>query len=199
MKICFVLLCAGSSSRMGEPKMLLPYRGKTLLTHIAEEAEAAFPDAVYVVTGSERWSIETTLLAANAFKKSPFHILHNQSWGEGMASSIRRGIRGICANGVLPDAVMIGVCDQPFVSTALLLQMVNVKTSGGKGIVGCAYDGVIGTPVLFDKKYFDELLLLQGAYGARKLLQKHAADVATVEFPQGGIDIDTPDDYKKIH
>lgn len=199
MKICFLLLCAGPSSRMGEPKMLLPYRGKTLLTHIAEEAEAAFPDAVYVVTGSERWSIETTLLAANAFKESPVHILHNQSWGEGMASSIRRGIRGISDNGVMPDAVMIGVCDQPFVSTALLQQMVNIKTSGGKGIVGCAYDGTIGTPVLFDKKYFDELVLLQGTHGARKLLQKYAADVATVEFPQGGIDIDTPDDYKKIH
>jgi molybdenum cofactor cytidylyltransferase len=65
-------------------------------------------------------------------------------------------------------------------------------------MVACAYDNTIGVPALFDKKYFNDLLSLNGEAGARKLLQQFRDDVAIVDFPGGTADIDTPEDYQKI-
>ena len=76
--------------------------------------------------------------------------------------------------------------------------MMAAKESTGKGIVACNYNGTFGTPVLFDKKYFNDLALLQGAAGAKKLVQQFETDVATVSFPAGAMDIDTPEDYEKL-
>ncbi|HSV12275.1 MAG TPA: hypothetical protein VLI68_15965, partial [Hanamia sp.] len=68
----------------------------------------------------------------------------------------------------------------------------------GKNIIACSYTGTIGTPVLFDKKYFDALMNLQGSEGAKKLLQTYREDVALVSFEKGEIDIDTKMDYKEL-
>ena len=65
-------------------------------------------------------------------------------------------------------------------------------------MLACTYAGTTGTPVLFDKKYFTPLSLLQGSQGAKKLVQQFIDDSATVDFPLGAIDIDTPDDYSQL-
>jgi len=88
------------------------------------------------------------------------------------------------------------LCDQPFVDASLLNQLVQKKSL--KGIIASTYNGIIGAPVLFDVAYFDELLLLKGQEGAKKLLTKYPEDIDTVAFPLGSIDIDTMEDYERL-
>ena len=68
----------------------------------------------------------------------------------------------------------------------------------GKGIIACAYAGTVGTPVLFNKKYFSELLNLKGKQSAKQLLDKYVIDLSSVPFAGGEIDIDTQEDYQKL-
>jgi len=76
--------------------------------------------------------------------------------------------------------------------------MLAAKQSSGKGIIACSYAAAIGTPVLFDKKYFNYLVQLQGQQGAKKLVSEFLTDSITVNFPAGAMDIDHPADYKNL-
>ena len=88
------------------------------------------------------------------------------------------------------------LCDQPFVTTGLLLQLIAV--SGPKSITACAYDKAVGPPVFFDSYYFPELLLLKGNEGAKQLMLKHEVNITTVPFVLGSIDIDTKEDFERL-
>jgi molybdenum cofactor cytidylyltransferase len=191
MTVC-LLLAAGSSSRMGQPKMMLPYKGSTLLQHIIDEVKATKNTTLLVVTGCYHTLIEQALL------HQQIPLINNEQWQAGMGSSIQTGMAYLLQH--YPDAsnILIMVCDQPFITENLLHQMMATKESTGKGIVACTYAGAIGTPVLFDKKYFNQLLLLQGASGAKKLVQQLEEDVAIVNFPAGAMDIDTPEEYEQL-
>jgi molybdenum cofactor cytidylyltransferase len=90
------------------------------------------------------------------------------------------------------------VCDQPHLTSSLLNEMVSSQKKTGKPIVAAEYEGVRGTPVLFHRTFFPELLLLKGDRGAGKILQQQPELVATVSFPLGAIDIDTIENYKKL-
>lgn len=192
MSTSLLLLAAGASTRMGLPKMFLYYKGQTLLHHITGEALAIVQTPVFIVAGDHITAVKEVLLGSNVL------VLHNPHWQEGMGGSIRTGIQGILDAGPVPDAILITVCDQPFINTALLQQLIDAKTATGKGIVACTYDETIGTPVLFDKKYYEALLQLNGQQGAKRILQLYPDDVATIPFPLGGVDIDTPEDYDKL-
>lgn len=192
MSTTLLLLAAGASTRMGLPKMFLYYKGKTLLHHITGEALAITQIPVFVVTGDHTAAVREIL------RESPVSVLHNPHWQEGMGGSIRTGIQGILDAGPVPDAVLITVCDQPFINSLLLQQLMDAKTDTGKGIVACTYDETIGTPVLFDKKYYEALLQLNGQQGAKRILQQFPDDVTTIPFPMGGVDIDTPEDYDRL-
>ena len=191
MTTAVLLLAAGASSRMGHPKMFLLYRGKSLLQHIVDEA-AIISLPVFIVTGEHHAAVK------DALPSNIVHLIYNEHWQDGMGASIRAGVEGIVQSGTDPDAIIIVVCDQPFISADLLQLLVTTKISSGKGMVGCAYNDTIGTPVLFDKQYFPALLQLGGQQGAKKLLQQFPEDVAVVPFPLGSIDIDTPEDYERL-
>ena len=111
-----------------------------------------------------------------------------------MASSIRLGIE----DSLNADAVILMVCDQPFITSDILNNLIETYSNSGRGIVACSYDNTFGPPVLFSKKYFPELLQLKGDIGARKIIDQHFVDVALVDFPRGSIDIDTEADYLKL-
>ena len=191
MTIC-LLLAAGSSSRMGQPKMMLAFKGSTLLQHIIDEVKATKSTTLLIVTGCYHTLIEQSLI------QQQIPIVKNGQWQAGMGSSIQTGMAYLQQYYPAATNVLILVCDQPFVSATLLQQMMAAKESTGKGIVACTYTGTFGTPVLFDKKYFNDLALLQGATGAKKLVMQFKTDVATVSFPAGAMDIDTPEDYEKL-
>jgi molybdenum cofactor cytidylyltransferase len=191
MTVC-LLLAAGSSSRMGQPKMMLPYKVSTLLQHIINEVKATKNTTLLVVTGCYHNLIEQSLL------QQQIPLVKNEQWQAGMGSSIQTGMAYLLQHYPTASNVLILVCDQPFITTDLLKEILTAKESTGKGIVACTYAGAIGTPVLFDKKYFNQLLLLQGASGAKKLVHQFEEDLATVNFPEGSMDIDTPEDYGKL-
>lgn len=90
------------------------------------------------------------------------------------------------------------VCDQPYISAILLQQLLDKKKTSGKKIIACSYAETLGTPVLFNKKYFSALMNLQGDEGAKKLLSVYSDDVAPISFEKGEFDIDTKKDYEKL-
>jgi molybdenum cofactor cytidylyltransferase len=191
-KTGIVILAAGSSSRLGKPKQLLSYENKSFIQNIASEAIKADLYPIVIVTGA---NAEQVSLALN---KKDEEIVYNEHWQQGMASSIVAGISKMLLLDDNVEAALIAVCDQPFVTAELLQALINKKAETGKGIVACTYADTAGTPVLFDRKYFIDLQQLKGEEGAKKLLKLYEADLVTVSFPQGSIDIDTEADYKAL-
>jgi molybdenum cofactor cytidylyltransferase len=185
-----IILAAGSSSRLGRPKQNLIYKGETLLQRAVNITLASTCDVVVVVLGANEEIIKPTI------ESLAITTIRNPDWQEGMASSIRTGINTLKQGGQNIDSVILMLCDQPFVDTELLNQLIQKKQA--KGITACTYKDTIGPPVLFDKKYFDELLLLKGHEGAKKLILKYPGDVETIPFPLGAVDIDTMEDYEKL-
>lgn len=183
-----IILAAGNSSRLGHPKQLLPYQGRTLLQHSIDEAINANLNPIILITGAHANSITASIV------QTEIEIVHNERWQKGMASSIVAGLSKVLLRSDI-KSMIISVCDQPFVTATLFQNLIKMKTGSGKGIVACNYSNTIGTPVLFDHHYFDALLQLEGEEGARKLIKHYEHDVATILFPLGALDIDTEEDY----
>jgi molybdenum cofactor cytidylyltransferase len=190
--IAIIILAAGTSSRLGSPKQLLSYKGKNLLRHTVDEALETGCQSVFVVLGAN------SELLRNELKDKPVSIVENTGWQEGMASSIRCGLETITNTILRPDSIIFMVCDQPYVSSSLLLNLVNKKNETGLPIVASSYDDKMGTPALFHKSFFPALMELKGDKGARKLIADNPDKVATVSFPEGITDIDTKEDFEKL-
>jgi molybdenum cofactor cytidylyltransferase len=187
-----IILAAGSSSRFGNTKQLLHFKGKTLLKHTIEEAAEAGAQPVVVVTGANADEISREI------KNEKVEIVFNKNWEQGMASGIVIGLKKAITSNKELESVIITVCDQPFVSSSLFQQLFQKQNESVKHIVASAYADTIGTPALFTIKYFDALMGLTGDQGAKGLLKKYSEDLATVDFPEGYIDIDTQEDYENL-
>jgi len=187
-----LVLAAGRSARMGSPKQLLDYKGKSLLRHTVDEALQTGCEAVFVVLGSNRDIIRKEL------EDSRVSIIDNTGWEEGMASSIRCGLDYVQTKGLQKDNVMILVCDQPFITHALLHHLLEKHLETGKPIIASNYEGVYGTPALFHQTFFSAWMELKGDKGAQSIITSNKAELATVEFPRGITDIDTEEDYELL-
>jgi len=185
-----IILAAGSSSRLGQPKQNLVYKDKTLLQGTIETAMASVCDPVIVVLGANSEVIVPTI------EQTGVKIVQNNEWSEGMASSIQAGIRELMTINPEVKSVILMLCDQPFADTYLLNLLILAKSK--HGITASFYNDTIGAPVLFDAIYFDELLQLNGAEGAKKIIQKYPDKVTEIPFPLGGVDIDTIADFEKL-
>ncbi|MDB5001900.1 MAG: nucleotidyltransferase family protein [Mucilaginibacter sp.] len=185
-----IILAAGESSRLGFPKQTLLYKGKTLIELAIESGLKSKCNPVIVVLGANADKIEPGI------KSNDIQIIHNTAWTQGMASSIRAGINYIKDDNTITGA-MIMLCDQPFVNRAIIDSLL-YKQQTGTNIVACTYKDTFGVPALFKRALFTELLLLQGQEGAKKVINNHPDDVATVPFEKGGIDIDTVTDYEEL-
>jgi molybdenum cofactor cytidylyltransferase len=187
-----VILAGGASTRLGQPKQLLRYHGKTLLNHAVDEAINAKADAVVVILG------KNADLFQNEIDKEKVLIVVNKYWVEGMASSVRLGLDTLLKIKPYIDAVIFMVCDQPHISSSVLNELITKQQKTTKQIVTCNYGESIGPPALFHKKYFRELAKLKGDVGARNIIEQNFQDVATILFPEGKIDIDTEEDYDAL-
>ena len=187
-----VILAAGKSERFGAAKLLCPFRGKSLLMHAVEAVKGVVKGPVVVVTGAWKVDVEPAL------EGSGVTIVYNEWFGEGMAASIRKGIAALTGAGEHIDGTFVLVGDQPYVDTELLERMLLRQEMTRLPIVASHYDEIIGTPVLFHKMMFPHLLELTGDKGARSILQENPDRVATVLFPDGATDIDTPEDYERL-
>lgn len=187
-----VILAGGASTRLGKPKQLLQYHGKTLLNHAVNEAMNAKADAVVVILG------KNADLFQKEIDKEKVRVVINRDWEEGMASSVRLGLDTLLKTKPYMDAVIFMVCDQPHISSSVLNELITTQQKTTKQIVTCNYGGSMGPPALFHKKYFRELAKLNGDVGAKNIIRQNMNDVATVLFPEGKIDIDTQEDYDAL-
>ncbi len=187
-----VILAAGASSRLGSPKQLLDYAGATLLQHSIEVAQVSNAVPVFVVLGANADAIKHGLKITTA------NVIINADWKEGMASTIRYGLQTLVEMNPQVDAVIFLVADQPFVTAELLNNLMDVHRKKQNSIVASKYGTTFGTPVLFAKRFFPELIELTGDVGAKSLVRKYMSEAAFVFFPKGKIDIDTKEDYESL-
>lgn len=188
--VALLLLAAGASTRMGRPKQLLPYQGRTLLRHAAETAAATGCAPLVLVTGA----LHEALAAEVA--DLPFRVVHNPDWQSGMASSIQAGLVAVAA--VRPTAFLIMLSDQPLVTPELLRQLLALQRQSQAPIVAAAYGDTLGVPAVFDQSMLPELHRLQGAQGANRLIAKLGAAVGRISFPECLLDVDTPEQYAAL-
>ena len=186
-----IILAAGASTRLGEPKQNLLFRGKTLLNHAIEVAILSDCKPIIIVTGAA-----TSVLDKG--RKTEIHEVNNPSWQNGIASSISLGVSYLQEKAPDINEIIIMVCDQPYVTSTLLNQLISEKHTSGKRIIASSYQDTLGTPVLFDKLYFDMLSSLKGEEGAKRIIYQNLADVSSIPFREGYIDVDTKDDYKNL-
>lgn len=192
--IAILILAAGASARMGSPKQLLNYGGRSLLRLAVESATASVCRPILVVLGAYAEQLY------GEFDDLPVRPVINERWAEGMGSSIRTGLEAfdLCGRKSVTDAVVLMLCDQPFVTAAVINNLVTAFRSNGKGIIASEYGGTLGAPAIFGRKYFAALAALRGTAGAKQFIAAHASDVMRVPFPQGTMDIDTPEDYRQL-
>lgn len=191
-KISAIILAAGSSSRLGQSKQLVKIDGTPLLVKtITTTLEINFKEVV-VVLGSD-YSIHEALI-----NHLPVRIVANENWQTGMGSSVKTGLKSLL--NIQPDtsAVMILVCDQPYLSSGHLKALITSYINSNKPLVASRYNSNTGVPALFDKQLFSELLQIDDRQGAKPLLQKFQHVMVQVEWPEGKFDIDTPDDLKQL-
>ncbi|NSL90664.1 nucleotidyltransferase family protein [Chitinophaga sp. Mgbs1] len=187
-----IILAAGASKRLGTPKQQLVFEDKKLLQRITDTALQTTCTPVIVVLGAYAAGIREDITTTAA------HTVVNTRWPEGMGGSIRTGMDALLRISHDVSSTFLLLCDQPYITTPLLQEMMQLQTTTGKNIIASAYNDIAGTPVLFHQSFFPQLLSLTGQEGARKILRAHPQDIATVDFPQGAIDIDTPDDYHNM-
>ncbi len=185
-------MAAGASSRLGKPKQLLPYDGQSLLQHALQIAKASNAQSILIVLGARAELLKKEIGDNTA------HVVVNAAWEEGMASSIRCGIRALIEMSPTVEGALLMVCDQPYVTAPLLNDLIATHQQTGKPIVTCSYENTFGPPTLFHKHLFPELLQLEGDVGARSVIRQHANEVEIVLFPKGSIDVDTGADYEKL-
>jgi len=185
-----IVLAAGGSRRMGSQKLLLPFGGKKVITHIVDELLVSRVDQVIVVVGSEGELVEREL------SERSVGIVANPDYSRGMLSSVRCGME------VLPtecSAVMAVLGDQPSISRELVDGMILTFGKTGKGILVPCYRGKHGHPLLFMVKYRDEIMTSFDETGLRGLILAHPEDVFEMDVSDSSVlsDIDSPEDYRR--
>ena len=191
-KTAILILAAGASSRLGQRKQLLPVNGKPLLEKVTRTALDAGGSPVVVVLGAFFEKIH------QAVAHLPVTILKNEKWESGIGSTVACGADFLLKNYPETEAVLVLVCDQLYISSALLGQLYEKREQTGALIVACEYGGILGVPALFDKKLLPGLASLEGDKGAKPLMMQHLDVLERIPFPEGLADLDTPEDLKHL-
>ncbi len=190
--ISILIIAAGQSKRLGKPKQLLTYEGKTLINRLIEIVRSAGELPITLVLGAFAEEI------IHQLPDTDLQLVLNPHWEEGMGRSISAGVSHIMQYNPEVDGIIIMVCDQPYITADEISGLIREQRKTGKSIVACAYNGILGTPALFLKEIWKDLLALKGDMGAKKLIGNHEADVSVLYFEKGVLDIDTPQDYKNL-
>lgn len=190
--IQILILAAGKGERMGTTKQLLPYLDRPLLVNVVDLANSLSLGKPIVILGYEADEIKLSMAQGQA------HIVVNPHWAKGMGNSLACGIKKAAAVNPELAAVLVLLADQPKISKAHLLRMVQEFNQTGSAIVATAYPDGGGVPAIFNKSIFSELLELDADRGARQLIRKHEDVVLVFPAEEQIQDIDTPEDYQKL-
>ena len=187
-----LMLAGGASSRMGQPKQLMAFEGQTLVRHAAWTALGSLAEYVVVVTGANHTKVSAQLVDL------PLSIVVNRQWEQGMASSVSKGIQFAVGKKAPVDGIIIMSCDQPFVTPALLNNLVAKQQEIGLPVITSVVGEQKTAPALFHSCMFGELMELPADTGLKTLLARHPQITATVPFAMGIFDVDTMQDYQNL-
>ena len=189
--ISAILLAAGESKRMGRPKQLLEWQGKTLLQHSWNRSSTPLRTRSFWSWGMKPTGSERALPAL------PIKIVINPDYKQGMASSLRQGLLAMDPGS---EAFLVLLADQPGIGPEIINTLIRTfrQADPKRGIVRPVYRGRRGHPVLIGAQYLQEALQLQGDVGARRILMNHPGDILEIDVEQDAVlkDIDTPEEYR---
>jgi len=183
-----LLLAAGESQRMGHLKQLLPLGGSTLIEVALENLLRSRLQEVIVVLGFGAEEIRPRVEAKGV------RVAVNPRYKEGMASSLRVGLDALDPRA---EGILVALADQPFIPPEVIDRLIEAFQGTSKGIVVPTFQGRRGHPVIFHRRYMEELRSLSGDQGGRELLHRNPEDLLEVEVDCPGVitDIDTLEDY----
>jgi molybdenum cofactor cytidylyltransferase len=187
--IAGIILAAGGSSRFGQPKQLLTWKGQALIRCVAQTALKAGVRPVIAVLGANACEVHA------AIEDLPLRIVNITDWEKGVSSTIKAGIKSLPVN---VGGVVFFQADQPQIPPTLVNRLVEAHQSSLKAIVAPKIDGQRGNPVLFDQCVFQQLLSLEGDLGGRALLAHFPVEWVSWPDRRLLVDIDTPQDYQNL-
>jgi len=186
-----IVLAAGESRRMGQPKQLLPFGERTILERVVDTLLTAGVGEVVVVLGHLEDRVRAVL------GDRPVRAVVNASYRQGMLSSVKCGVRAVSAE---YDAILIALGDQPHIEGAVVSEVMRAYRAGDAGIVIPHYGDKKGHPIIINlQKYREAITNLPEDAGLNALMQEHADDVRLIDVATEDIirDIDVPDDYTR--
>ena len=202
-----IILAAGSSSRLGggRHKLLLPLDDRPVLAHVIDATIASQARPIIVVLGHQSDQVRSQI------KHYTIHhdiiLVENTHYLQGMSTSLRIGIQTILTNGYRKDTLsyrvdsaLIMLGDQPLITPRIIDTLITAYRTAGTPIVAPLYNGKRGSPVLFDKNLFAELIEATGDEGGRTVLERHRHEVALIEIGDAlaNYDVDTWEAYEQV-
>lgn len=193
MSIAAVILAAGESRRLGQPKQLLQYEGETLLNRAIRMASEAGASPVLAVLGAHFDQIRKSIQSRSAI------VVHNDRWRQGMGRSIETGMRAVALCAPDAEGILLMSCDQPRLTAEHLRSLMSAFAShGSPAVAASSYAGVYAVPAVFPRETFSALRVLREDKGARSIIEHAPCPVVAVEFEHGEVDIDSPEDLAKL-
>lgn len=187
------ILAAGSSTRMGHPKQLMPYLGRSLVRHAVETAISSICWPITLVIGAYAEQIRREI------EHLPVNVIYNADWHQGMSTSIHASVATMVDICPELDAVIISLADMPLINAEHFNQLVRIYVQNAAPlIVASSYELVVGVPVLFDCSLFTELKQLKGDNGAKVILHRYHDEIIYLPVSQPALDVDTPSDYEQL-
>ena len=183
-----MILAAGASTRLGQPKQLVLYQGEPLLRRAASLALAAGASPVLIVVGAQADQCRAALSALP--ENAPVAVLENPEYATGMGSSLRAGIAALQRLAPRAERLLLMVCDQPLLRFKHLRALLDAPAASG--IAAAQYNHRLGVPAVFARQHFAALAATIGDQGARALLRSLPS--TPVPMPEAAVNIDTPED-----
>ena len=187
-------MAAGSSSRLGRPKQLLPWGRRSLVRHVLDQIIGIDIQPILVVTGASADAVKAELPAEVT-------AIENSRWQEGLGSSIAAGLAAMVELEPDVSGVVIVLADQPMITHShlrLLISSLSVEKSFPRPIVATSYNSGPGVPALFPSETFDLLYGLKGEGGAKDILRNRSSHVHCVKPDFDPTDIDTQEDFRQL-
>ena len=192
-KITALLLAAGPSSRLGQPKQLVQVGNESLVRRLSRLLLEQESISVKVVVGAESERVSEEI------QDLPVAVVHNQDWEQGMGASISCGVRSIVGEA---DGILLMVCDQWCVESADLASLVAAwKLDPSRIMVASWHEGralVSGPPVIFPHRIKQELISVIRSRGARQVIDRHMDIVEYFELENAADDLDRPEDLERL-
>ena len=193
MTVAAIVLAAGASRRLGQPKQLLMHGGEMIIERAIRLVNEAGAAPVITVLGAFHELIREAVQLSN------FTPVINNAWNQGISTSIQAGLAALLDGDPQTPGALILACDQPRLSAEHLRAMLEAFCAeAALAIVASTYKGVLGIPAVFPREVFAELCALRGDKGARSLLMQPPCPLVALPFSGGEIDIDLPADMTHL-